>query len=48
MERKELNKTFIMILNRKNPLVSIAYTEIFKGIKFIFNWLGYHTIIFTR
>ena len=48
MKREELNKTFIMILNRKNPLVSIAYAEILKVIKFILNWLGYHTIIFTR
>ena len=30
MNRKEVTKTFMMILNRKNPLVSMVYTYIIQ------------------
>ena len=30
MKRKELNETFIMVANGKNPLVSMAYTKVFQ------------------
>ena len=33
MNRKELTKTFIMILNLKNPLVFMGYTKIFNMFK---------------
>ena len=37
MTQKELTKTFMMILNWKNPLVSMVYTPIIQRIK---GWSG--------
>ena len=33
MNQKEQTKTFMMISNRKNPLVSMVYTKIFQRLK---------------
>ena len=33
MKRKELNKTFMLVLNYKNPLVSMVYTKLFQRCK---------------
>ena len=33
MKPKDKTKTFIMILNRKNPLISIVYVNIFYHCK---------------
>ena len=36
MKRKELTKTFMMISNLKNPLVSMVYTKVFHRCKGLF------------
>ena len=37
MKQKEISKPIMMILNLKNPLVSIVYTKIFQRVKGLFD-----------
>ena len=39
MNKKELTKTFMIISNWKNPLISMVYTKVFQHFKGQFDWI---------
>ena len=48
MQQKKLTKTFMMILNLKNPLISMVFTKILSGLKGVGRMCGVLSFISNK